>query len=58
MHSFWDNFVDNAVWLFQDGNMPSGESFVRQVLYGQRFFMKEFGIKCKEVASYFSRYYL
>ena len=29
--------------------MPSGEANIRQFLYGQRFFQKEFGIKCKEV---------
>ncbi|ESO98562.1 hypothetical protein LOTGIDRAFT_142661 [Lottia gigantea] len=31
-----------------DGNIPSGEAFVRQFLYGQRYFLKEFGIVCKE----------
>ena len=35
--------------ILQDGNVPSGEAFVRQFLYGQRFFKKEFGITCKEV---------
>ena len=33
----------------QDGNLPSGESMVRQFLEGQRFFNREFGIHCKEV---------
>ena len=33
----------------QDGNLPSGESMVRQFLEGQRFFQQEFGIYCKEV---------
>lgn len=33
----------------QDGNLPSGESMVRQFLEGQRFFNHEFGIVCKEV---------
>lgn len=33
----------------QDGNLPSGESMVRQFLEGQRFFNQEFGIHCKEV---------
>ena len=40
---------DFVVDYQQDGNVPSGESFVRQFLYGQRFFMKEFGQKCTEV---------
>lgn len=28
--------------------VDSGESFIRQFLYGQRFFLKEFGIRSKE----------
>ncbi|KAK0148878.1 Alpha-mannosidase 2C1 [Merluccius polli] len=31
-----------------DGNLPSGESMVRQFLEGQRFFHQEFGMYCKE----------
>ena len=31
-----------------DCNIPSGESFCRQFLYGQRFFKQEFGSHCKE----------
>lgn len=38
-----------GTWVEMDGNMPSGEAFVRQFLQGQRFFMKEFGRKCVEV---------
>ncbi|XP_005089580.1 alpha-mannosidase 2C1 [Aplysia californica] len=37
-----------GTWVEMDGNIPSGESCIRQFLYGQQFFMKEFGIKCKE----------
>ena len=44
--SLYCNF---AQLYFQDGNMPSGEAFIRQFLLGQRFFQEEFGIKCKEV---------
>ena len=33
-----------ATWVEHDSNMPSGESLVRQLLYGNRFFRKEFGI--------------
>ena len=32
----------------QDCNLPSGESLVRQFLYGQRFFEAEFGKRCTE----------
>ncbi|XP_076038916.1 alpha-mannosidase 2C1-like [Oratosquilla oratoria] len=38
-----------GTWVEMDGLLPSGESFMRQFLYGQRFFMKEFGVKCKEL---------
>ncbi|XP_075993503.1 alpha-mannosidase 2C1 [Genypterus blacodes] len=37
-----------GTWVEMDGNLPSGESMVRQFLEGQRFFQKEFGICCKE----------
>ncbi|XP_068208196.1 alpha-mannosidase 2C1-like [Palaemon carinicauda] len=37
-----------GTWVEMDGLIPSGESFMRQFLYGQRFFQKEFGLKCKE----------
>ncbi len=30
-------------WVEPDGNMPDGESFVRQRLLGQRFYLKHFG---------------
>lgn len=38
-----------ALSSLQDGNLPSGESMVRQFLEGQRFFQEEFGVHCKEV---------
>ncbi|CAN5897326.1 alpha-mannosidase [soil metagenome] len=31
-------------WLQPDCNLPSGESFVRQALYGQRYFQEKFGV--------------
>ncbi len=35
-------------WLIQpDCNIPNGESFVRQGLYGQRYFLEKFGIMAK-----------
>jgi alpha-mannosidase len=30
-------------WVESDARMPSGEAFVRQHLYGQRFFLRHFG---------------
>lgn len=31
-------------WIQSDCNIPSGESFVRQGLYGQRYFYEKFGV--------------
>ena len=33
-----------SMWVEPDCNIPNGESLVRQILYGKRFFKKEFGI--------------
>lgn len=33
-------------WVEHDTNIPSGESLVRQFLYGQRFFQGNFGERC------------
>jgi alpha-mannosidase len=38
-----------AMWVEADCNLPSGEALVRQLLYGKRFFMKEFGYETKEL---------
>lgn len=38
-----------SLFACKDGNLPSGESMVRQFLEGQRFFNQEFGAYCKEV---------
>jgi alpha-mannosidase len=32
-----------AMWIEPDGNLPGGESFVRQILMGTRFFEQAFG---------------
>nr|CAG4651772.1 EOG090X04YD [Triops cancriformis] len=37
-----------GTWVEMDGNIPSGESFIRQFLYGQNFFKQEFDIECQE----------
>ncbi|KAK3695377.1 glycoside hydrolase family 38 protein [Podospora appendiculata] len=34
-------------WVEHDTNMPSGESLVRQFLYGQRFYESNFGDRCQ-----------
>ncbi|KAH6646420.1 glycosyl hydrolase family 38 domain-containing protein [Truncatella angustata] len=34
-------------WVEHDTNMPSGESLVRQFVYGQRFFQSRFGARSK-----------
>ncbi|MBD2870886.1 alpha-mannosidase [Paenibacillus arenilitoris] len=33
-----------GMWVEPDLNIPSGESLMRQMLYGQRFYQEEFGI--------------
>lgn len=38
--------VDGGMWLEADCNLPSGESLVRQLLHGTRFFRDEFGLRC------------
>ncbi|MBM7767494.1 alpha-mannosidase [Glutamicibacter nicotianae] len=38
-----------GMWVESDTVMPSGESLIRQFLYGQNFFRKEFGITSKGV---------
>ncbi|MEN8905057.1 MAG: alpha-mannosidase, partial [Clostridiales bacterium] len=35
--------VEGSMWVEADCNIVSGESLVRQILYGKRFFKKEFG---------------
>ncbi len=37
-----------GTWVEPDCNLPSGESLVRQFLFGQRFFRREFGMTCRE----------
>ncbi|XP_064578400.1 alpha-mannosidase 2C1 isoform X2 [Zonotrichia leucophrys gambelii] len=37
-----------GTWVEMDGNLPSGESMVRQFLQGQRFFQEQFGRICTE----------
>ena len=39
--------VEGAMWVEADCNLPSGESLVRQILFGKRFFQREFGVDCR-----------
>jgi len=38
-----------GMWVEADMNLPSGESIVRQMVHGQRYFESRFGMRCKEV---------
>jgi alpha-mannosidase len=35
-------------WIEPDCNLPSGESLARQLLFGQRYFERAFGRRCRE----------
>lgn len=39
--------IVGGTWVEPDGNLPSGESFVRQFLYGKRYFRERFGVDVK-----------
>lgn len=41
--------VQGGMWTENDCNIPCGESIIRQFLYGEKFFMDEFGKHCKVV---------
>jgi len=36
-----------GAWVEHDGNMPSGEALVRQMVFGQRYFESRFGKRCE-----------
>lgn len=36
--------AEGAMWVEPDMNLSSGESIVRQIMYGKRFFKEEFGV--------------
>lgn len=38
---------EGAMWVEPDCNLPSGESLVRQLLYGKRYFKERFGVDCR-----------
>ena len=39
----------SGMWVEPDMNLPSGESIVRQIVQGQRYFESRFGRRCSEV---------
>lgn len=39
--------ADGVMWLEPDCNAVSGESLVRQIIFGMRFFKEEYGVTCK-----------
>lgn len=39
--------AEGAMWLEADCNLTSGESLIRQILFGKRFFRNEFGVDSK-----------
>src|ERR1041384_2149230 len=41
-------FPAGSAWEENDVNVPSSESLIRQLLYGHRFFEREFGTESKE----------
>ena len=37
--------IVGGMWIQPDCNLPSGESFARQLLYSQRYFLEKFGVR-------------
>ena len=38
---------DGAAWVEPDTNLTSGESLIRQLIHGKRFYRDEFGVDCQ-----------
>lgn len=39
--------ISGGMWVEPDCNLPSGDSWARQILYGQKFFKNNFGVQAK-----------
>ncbi|MGN0995636.1 MAG: alpha-mannosidase [Candidatus Ventricola sp.] len=39
--------ADGGMWVEPDTNMTSGESLIRQLVHGKRFYREEFGVDCR-----------
>ena len=42
-------FADGAMWVESDTNLPSGESLIRQILYGRKFYREELNTESNTV---------
>ncbi len=40
-------YPEGAVWVESDTNLPSGESLIRQFVYGKRWFRREFDVETR-----------
>jgi len=38
-----------SMWVEADCNVPSGESLARQLIFGKRFFLEEYGVETRDV---------
>ena len=53
MKRFWTPFQggqwipDGASWVEPDTNISGGESLIRQMIHGKRFFREEFGVESR-----------
>ncbi|MDR1918891.1 MAG: glycosyl hydrolase-related protein [Tannerellaceae bacterium] len=41
--------ITGSTWEATDPNLPAAESFFRNILYGQEFYKKEFGLKTNDI---------
>ena len=41
--------IIGGMWVEPDLNMPDGESLVRQILVGKRYFQKNFAVECEKI---------
>lgn len=41
--------ISGSAWEATDPNMPAAESFFRNILYGQEFYKREFGVKGNDI---------
>ena len=39
--------ADGSMWVEPDTNMTSGESLIRQIMHGKKFYKDEFGVDCR-----------
>jgi len=44
--------IAGGMWIEPDCNVPSGESLIRQILHGTRYWAERFGLKAKQTYAY------